>query len=150
MSRLRAKVSDLLSGAQLVGVTRLEHSWALEFDRVGLTTGTSWRMIKNGRLVLTSSDDGQKFGLHQPVDSETQLQAALAGHQVTSCVVDPATADLTLDFDEGSRLEILSTSIGYEAWQLNSAGSCIVAGNQGRLSEATYAAPQVMIGGPWE
>ena len=57
---------------------------------------------------------------------------------------------LTLDFDEGSRLEILSTSIGYEAWQLNSVGSCIVAGNEGRLSEATYSAPQVMIGGPWE
>ena len=150
MSTLRAKVSDLLSGTRLVSVTRLHYSWAFEFDRVGLTTSTSWRIVRSGRLLLTSNDDGQKFGLPQPVDSEAQFQATLAGHQVTSCGVAPATADLTLDFDEGTRFEILSTSIGYEAWQLNSAGSCIVAGNEGRLSEATYAVPQVMIGGPWE
>ncbi len=150
MSTLRAKVSDLLGGARLISVTRLEYSWAFEFDCVGLTTGTSWRIVKDGRLFLTSNDDGQKFGLPHPVDAETRFQAVLAGHQVTLCKVDAATADLTLNFDEGSRFEILSTSIGYEAWQLNSAGSCIVAGNEGRLSEATYAAPQVMIGGPWE
>jgi hypothetical protein len=147
---LRAKVSTILEGTALDAVSRLEHSWGFSFGSAGLTTSFPWRVISGGRLTLASGDDGHPFDLPPPVDAESDAISALVGQHVASVTVDPETADLRITFGNGSRLEVLSGSAGYEAWQLDTPGSCIVAGNQGRLSEALYVKPQVMVGGAWE
>jgi hypothetical protein len=147
---LRAKVAGLLLNVTLHDVTRLEHSWEFGFGSANLTTAFPWRIVSGGRLALTSTDDGHQFGLPKPVDTEADARAALVGQRVRSAMVDPETADLRLIFGNGSRLELLSASVGYEAWQLNTPGACIVAAAQGRLSEAREVSPGVMVGGPWE
>jgi hypothetical protein len=147
---LRAKVSMILEGTALDAVNRMEHSWAFSFGSAGLTTGFPWRVVSGGRLTLASGDDGHPFGLPQPVDAEAEAARALVGRRVVSVAVDPETADLRITFGGGARLELLSGSTGYEAWQLNTADACIVAAAQGRLSEAHYVKPNVMVSGPWE
>jgi Family of unknown function (DUF6188) len=70
-----------------------------------------------GRIHVTSEDHGQLFGLTEPVDS-----AVKAAEVVSTGVVQLAGAtdsgDLVLHFDNGSRLEIFSTSSGYESWSV--------------------------------
>lgn len=150
-SALRAKAASLLEGSKLDAVSRLEFSWAFDFGAASLTAGASiWRVVSSGRLTLTSADDGHRFGVPEPIDAEGLAAVLLVGRRVQSVTVDEETADIRITFEGGERLEILASSIGYEAWQLNSPESCIVAANEGRLSEAAYAAPQLMLGGPWE
>jgi hypothetical protein len=147
---LRAKVEGILVGSTLQGVTRHEYSWTFAFETADVSAQCLWRMVSGGRVVLTSSDDGQQFGLPEPLDAEVGAKAVLLHRCVSALTVDAETADLRITFENGARLEFLSTSAGYEAWQLNKPGSCIVAGNQGQLSEAQYVKPNVMVGGPWE
>lgn len=148
-SPLRTKVADTLKWASLHAVTRFEHAWGFSFSSGNLTTESHWRVVSGGRLLLTSDDDGQQFGLPEPVDTEAAAQAALVGGRVCAVELDVATADLRIAFEDGFRLEVISTSAGYEAWRLNTPGSCIVA-NGGRLSEAREVQPGLMVGGPWE
>ncbi|MBS0361124.1 MAG: hypothetical protein JSR98_07065 [Proteobacteria bacterium] len=143
-------MEGLLTGAILQHITHLEFSWGFAFDAASLTGNCPWRIVSDGRLILTSEDDGQKFGLPEPVDAEARAGAELLKARVAVVAVDAETADLRITFANGARLELLSTSAGYEAWQLNTPTSCIVAGSQGQLSEARYVKPNLMVGGPWE
>jgi hypothetical protein len=94
------------------------NSWWFRFDdRGAIRADTFWRLIAAGRIHVTSEDHGQLFGLTEPVDS-----AVKAAEAVSSAVVQLAGAtdsgDLVLHFDNGSRLEIFSTSSGYESWSV--------------------------------
>jgi hypothetical protein len=92
-------------------------SWWFRFAGGGaIRADTLWRVVASGRIQATSKDHGQRFGLTQAVDS-----AVRASHLVASAVVRRAsvagdTGDVIVDFDNDSRLEILTTSSGYESW----------------------------------
>ena len=77
-----------------------------------------WRLLGNEVIVLTRDDEGQLFGLLQPVDALDRLQTALASAQITQAVVIPGTCDIHLFFGNGQKLEVIVNSSGYEAWQL--------------------------------
>jgi len=147
---LRDKVASILGGSALKAVARTGNSWEFRFGAATLTTDSSWRVVSAGRLSLASDDDGHQFGLPQPVDAEAAATAALAGQPIMSVAVDPETADLRISFGDGVRLEVLSGSAGYEAWQLSTSDACIVAAGGVGLSEARYVKPNEMVGGPWE
>lgn len=76
-----------------------------------------WRVLSSDMLVLTSQDDGQLFGRKEPVQAISELSRKLVGKTLDSLQVAQGTADLTLDFD-GQTLQVVSTSSGYEAWQV--------------------------------
>jgi len=113
-------------------------SWWFRFDdRGAIRADTFWRVIAAGKIHATSEDHGQLFGLTEPVDS-----AVTAADVVSSAVVQLACAtdsgDLVLHFDNGSRLEIFSTSSSYESWSVfypNGDEAIGLGGGQIRLRE---------------
>lgn len=111
--------------ANLVGrkcqVGRVESRWAFDFgDGCELLVGCPWRLVSTAGIAVTSSDDGQWFGLSEPIDSSAKVAAILETAVVTSAAVNGATADLCLWFSNETRLEVINHSSGYEAWEAHS------------------------------
>src|SRR5437868_4977197 len=73
------------------------HSWVVVLDRYGLTLETTWRVVKNGKLVITSNDHQQMFGLQEPVDARARALDALAGAVIQRASCAAATSDLFLE-----------------------------------------------------
>jgi hypothetical protein len=104
--------------AELRQIERLGTAWRLNFGEASvLTTDTLWRVLEGGRIAVTNEDDGQGFGLPEPVDASRRATALLTG-RVTAVTLSPVTADLALTFEGGATLELINTSSGYEAWTL--------------------------------
>ncbi len=141
-------------------VHRRDNDWVFAFGDVAgdgcvLTTDTLWRVVEAGRLVLTSEDDGQQFGLPAPVDAEERCAALLVGRLARSVSVDPWTADVTIQFDREARLDIISSSAGYENWQayFRHAGQDMTLVGAGGGAVSCVGAPigsnpEVLVGGP--
>lgn len=107
-----------LHAKRLTNVTTDGFNWFFTFsDGAALRVEALWRFIENGRLARGSVDHLQKFGLPEPVDAAQTLLASLANHEIREARIVPDSGDLILLFSE-SRLEILNTSAGYEAWAL--------------------------------
>lgn len=66
-----------------------------------------------------------------------------------SARVERGTGDLKMQVEGRLELELITSSVRYEAWQLNRPGAVIVA-LAGLLSEAKEAEPGLMVGGAWE
>ena len=116
----RDRVDDF--EASLIGrscsIGRLEHGWAFDlFGGVALTVSAPWRILSDGRIALASGDDGQLFGLTSPVDGEAAARGLLRGKTITAAVLDRRTADLALQFDAATRVEVFNDSMGFEGWQ---------------------------------
>ncbi len=109
--------SNAMLGQAVRNVVRSGHQWFFSFSDCELSVGTLWRLIDPEMLVVTSEDDAHKFGLHAPVDAGAIARDNLVGRTISGCDLDRVTADLTLAFDNGAKLQIVSTSCGYEAWE---------------------------------
>jgi hypothetical protein len=110
---------------RICSVQRREHDWIIDFQdeiNIVVSTGTPWRIIRQGRIAFASSDDGQKFGLPAPIDGEVRVRELLDKMPVTSTVIDRQTADIAIDFVSDMRLEIFNNSSGYEGWQAHCRG----------------------------
>ena len=94
--------------------------WVLRFDSgCMLNAEGTWRIICSGRIVATSKDHQQLFGLSEPVDAAEQMHQAIAASRVTTVSYDRVTGDLRIDFENGARFEVLTDSGGYESWTLS-------------------------------
>ena len=89
-----------------------------------------WRLLVSRKLVLTSEDEGQLFGHSEPVQAFSELSRKLLGRPLTSVEVTHGTADLTLHFDK-IVLQIVSSSSGYEAWQVEGPLGMVAVGQGG-------------------
>ncbi|MFN4091816.1 MAG: hypothetical protein ACK4FG_02835 [Brevundimonas sp.] len=108
--------------AALVGrscrAERREADWSFNFPPdAALAVGCHWRVISNDGILLTDEDDKQWFGLPEPVDAEARASELLAGAMVQAAKIDRVTADLSLHFSNGYRLDLTNNSSGYEGWQ---------------------------------
>jgi hypothetical protein len=117
LTRLQAATVGSTCVAELT-----ENVWAFTFTRSGQSTCTItvesiWRLIEDGRVAVTSEDHGHPFGLLAPVDAEENGRRVLADRPVLGLAVDRTTGDLTVDFAGGARVQVLTTSAGYESWQ---------------------------------
>jgi len=77
--------SDLagLVGHRFQSITHREYDWLLTLDgNVTLAIGCLWRLIHDGRIRLTSQDDGQQFGLPAPIDAASEVNRRLANSSV--------------------------------------------------------------------
>jgi hypothetical protein len=88
-------------------------------------------LLSQNAILLTSKDDGQKYGLPEPVDAVARIRELLESRVVSEVEVDQASADFTIYFDNGTVLQIVNLSSGYEAWTLNSEGDFIMVGRNG-------------------
>ena len=108
---------------QLVGrqceIVRREADWAANLVGGGsISLPVPWRIVANGRIAFANKDDGQQFGLPAPVDGEVEANRLIRGRSISKVLVAPDTADLTLNFGNGLRLDAFNNSAGYEGWQI--------------------------------
>lgn len=94
----------------------------------------AWRVIQNKRIVLSSDDHNQRFGLPKNIDSAEEFNSLLSEVTITDACLLEGTLDLHLTFSNGCCLEIIPLSRGYESWQINDPfGNYIVAAGGGRI-----------------
>ena len=92
-------------------------SWFFKLVSGGtLRVETLWRIVRVGKVQATSADHGHRFGLPQPVDSAARAKLSLLDATVRQASIIQDTGDVVVDFDNDSRLEVLTTSSGYECW----------------------------------
>jgi Uncharacterised protein family (UPF0158) len=124
-------------GRELARVRFVEPcSWFFDLEGGGgVSTESLWRIIAEKMVRATSEDHGQQFGLPAPVDSAARARELLRG-AITAASVRPDSGDLVLEFGDGSRVEFLTTSAGYENWQIfsGSGDAGIVSVGGGRAS----------------
>jgi hypothetical protein len=125
--------SSPLVGQQLLSAEKRDDSWSFGFSgEVSLATETSWRLIDEDRLVVTSEDHGHQFGLPEPVDAARVL-SSIVGRAVEGAEIDASSGDLTIEFSGRVRLELLQMSGGYESWRLSFRGSETICTGGGKL-----------------
>jgi hypothetical protein len=132
---------DWLQGRSIQSVRYDEETeeWIFDFgEHHVLQVAAPWRLLKEGRIELGQCDHNQRFGLPAPVDAPTAVLEAVKDRAVIAATVADSTADLSIDFAAGVRLEVFNNSGGYEGWTLNTPGGrLLVAQGGGALAKWT-------------
>ena len=125
-----------LVGRYLNQVKRREYDWTFTFEGAagsGLAASCPWRIIVGERIAFTNSDDGQKFGLPEPLDGEEVAQRLLGQKVIERISVRSDTGDLSITFAGNTALEVLNMSSGYEGWTMGVRGISVIATGGGEL-----------------
>jgi hypothetical protein len=126
---------DALTGQQLLSVEKADYTWSFVFSgNVSVATESPWRLIAEGRVVVTSEDDGQQFGLSEGVDAASCAHAVIGGRTVETAAIDPPSGGLTIEFNRRARLQLLQMSSGYESWRLSAPGGEIICTGGGEIT----------------
>ena len=124
-----------LVGYSFQTLTWREFDWVLVFDdETSLIIECLWRLIENGRIRLTSEDNGHQFGLPAPVDAAAEVNRVLASASVEAVELREGLLDLELRFSTGHIFQIIPNSSGYEAWNMLHANSQYIAVGGGELT----------------
>jgi hypothetical protein len=86
--------------------------------------------VVNGRINLGHEDHEQQFGLPAPLDGQ-QKALALLSSKIVRVIIHESTADLTIDFENGTSLEVFNNSGGYEGWNCSHADGLQIIGMGG-------------------
>ncbi|WP_439568576.1 DUF6188 family protein [Sphingopyxis sp.] len=91
--------------------------WRADFgDQFTIAFRVPWRIVANGRVAFGDQDDGQLFGLAEPLDGEERAASVLGALIVRTLQVDEETGDLRIEFDGNTRIDVFNQSSGYEGW----------------------------------
>lgn len=133
-SRAVGEIKSFLIGKALVAHGN-GFQWNLVSDGDVFIHTTFWRLVGSDRILVTSEDDRQQFGLPQPVDAAEEFNDALAKIRITDVGVDSVTGDLFISFPS-YRLEIITRSMAYETWEIGrtGAGDTLFVGANGGFS----------------
>ena len=129
----RRTASPRLEGLAVSKIEKLPPDyWVLKFGNgVALSTQSQWRLLSLNAILLTSEDDGQQYGLPEPVDAVARIRELLESRVVSKVEVNQASADFNIYFDKEIVLLIVNLSSGYEAWTLDSEGDFLMVGRNG-------------------
>lgn len=110
--------------------------WSFSFGAgVGISAECPWRLLKDGRVAISSEDHLQQYGLPAPLDAAAVAADTLGSHPVVRVEIKEGTADLLLEFAGSLRLEFLPISSGYESWGATTpSGFRVIAQGGGQLS----------------
>ncbi len=115
--------------------TRRDHEWIITFDRdAQLIVACLWRLLENGRIRITSEDNGQQFGLPASVNAAEEANKRISGSRIESAELREGTLDLALYLSTGHVFEVIPDSSGYEAWQLHHKSAQFIAVGGGNLA----------------
>jgi hypothetical protein len=70
-----------------------------------------WRLIEDGRALLSSFDHQQKYGLPAPIDAKERLSNTLDGKICNDAQFDVETADLIFFFGKTIKLQIFNSPV---------------------------------------
>lgn len=110
-------------------------NFTFEFGEGSLAVDGLWRIIEGGQVRLTSRDHGQRFGLPEPIDAYREASSKLYGRIVLEVRLAEGSADLSIEFDGGQRLEVFTDSSGYECWNFRAPDVHVVALGGGGTSD---------------
>ncbi len=115
-------------------LTHREYDWVFLFEEdVSLVVACLWRLIEAGRITRTSEDDGQQFGLPEPLDMTKEVQRRLEFASITAVELREGLLDLEFQFSTGHFLQIIPNSSGYEAWVLSCGSKLYIAVGGGNV-----------------
>jgi hypothetical protein len=124
-----------LIGYRFQLLTQREHDWMFAFDRdTVLVAECLWRLIENGRIRLTSNDDGHRFGLPEPLDAAGEINSRLRNAEIEGVDLLDGTLDLSIHFATGHVIQLLPDSAGYEAWNISCINQQFIAVGGGELT----------------
>ena len=99
-------------------VVKRENDWLFTFaNALILYVECPWRVVTEKGIAVTDEDDGQLFGLKEPVSAANRANALLLGTGLTNLQVDLRTADLRLTFEGGVQLQVFNNSCAYTGWR---------------------------------
>jgi hypothetical protein len=107
-------------------------SWTVSFKSgVSLNIECLWRLIEEGDICSTSEDHGHLFGRGKPFDGVAALKK-MGQYKIDSVETVAGTGDLIIKFNKLFVWQILTTSSGYEGWNINhpNFGSVFTQGGQ--------------------
>ena len=76
-----------------------------------------WRLIEDGRALVSSFDHQKKYGLPAPIDAKGKISRLLEGRLCRNVHLDRETGDLTLVLGETTKLQVFNFT-GYEIWEM--------------------------------
>jgi Family of unknown function (DUF6188) len=132
----KPQIDAAFIGLRCTNVTRFgAEAWRFEFEgRTTLDVRCPWRIITDGGIALGNADHEQQFGLPKPVDAKLEAERLLLA-RVANVTLRERTADLVLELEGGTSLEVFNSSSGYEGWECTSTdGLLAVAMGGGELS----------------
>lgn len=95
------------------------NNWYLYFtNHTTVEVGSFWRVLKDDKILVTSTDHGQKFGLPHHINVEEELLKYLIGVKMLKILRNTKTGDLRIELSGGWLIEVFTTSCGYENWQV--------------------------------
>ncbi len=102
--------------------------WVISLSGGGsISTQDVWRLMTPARMAVSSVDHGHQFGLPEPVDAAARAMLETSSSVIVEAHVDDRAPDLLVQFENGSVLQVLATSTGYECWQVSEpSGACTV------------------------
>src|SRR5258705_11152852 len=71
-------------------------NFTFNFDGGTLAVDCLWRLVGDARLIRTSDDHGQQFGLPAPIDPYAEVESILQGRAITSARIREETDDIGL------------------------------------------------------
>ncbi len=77
-----------------------------------------WRVMEDGKVILTAEDHNQQFGLPNLINAATKAFELIADRQIKAAHLRDSTADLEIEFSGNMRLDIIQNSSGYESWRM--------------------------------
>src|SRR5262245_5579320 len=88
---------------------------SIEFTNGTHLNAQFWRLIKEGRALVSIFDHRQRYGLPAPIDALGIIREELVGKQLLDAVMDRTTGDLRFRFDNDLLLEVFNFT-GFEIW----------------------------------
>jgi hypothetical protein len=94
-------------------------SWTFLFGKKGyIGVECPWRILRQGRRILSSDDHRQRYGLPAPIDAAVEGTKLLSKVQIVAAQLRAGTSDIHIGFSADLRLEVIPISSGYEGWQM--------------------------------
>jgi hypothetical protein len=125
-----------LVGRRLKDVEKRDCSWFFVLDDGNtIATESVWRLITPQRIVVTSEDEGQSFGLTVPVNAAQRMKDSLGQSKIVRFELKEPTSDLLLHFSNDQIIEFLNLSCGYEGWRMTHGSQEIICMGGGGLTE---------------
>lgn len=138
-------IDSAFIGLSCISVTRFgAESWKFNFEgKTVLQVYCPWRIVTAAGIALGNVDHEQQFGLPKPVDAQEEAQRLLNAKAV-KITVRVKTADLLIEFENRSCLEVFNSSSGYEGWECSDKdGLLVVASGGGEFATWNVAPPLV-------
>lgn len=110
-------------------------SWHFYFeDNIYVSAASFWRLLKANRIVLVSLDNGHQFGKHNPLNLVEEINKDLKGKELKEIKVCQDTADLVLTISDNLKIEIFTSSVGYETYYFSVQGKRIICLGSGDIA----------------